>query len=54
MWQDLKIVGRAGWDARPAKLVEPMKNPVPFVVIHHSYRPAACNTTAYVNNTHIH
>ncbi|XP_050292975.1 peptidoglycan-recognition protein LB-like isoform X2 [Anthonomus grandis grandis] len=37
-----EIVPRDGWGARPPTKVEPMQNPVPFVVIHHSYIPAAC------------
>ncbi|CAH1099443.1 unnamed protein product [Psylliodes chrysocephalus] len=36
------IVSREGWNARPPKYIEKMQNPVPFVVIHHSYIPAAC------------
>lgn len=36
---------RDAWGARPPKLVEPMHNPVPYVVIHHSYIPPACNST---------
>ncbi|XP_044763069.1 peptidoglycan-recognition protein LB isoform X2 [Coccinella septempunctata] len=41
---DLDIVTREEWHARPPKLVEPMPNPVPYVIIHHSYQPAACHT----------
>ncbi|XP_044737980.1 peptidoglycan-recognition protein LB-like isoform X3 [Chrysoperla carnea] len=41
---DLEIVSRRGWEAKPPKLVEPMPNPVPYVIIHHSYIPAACYT----------
>ncbi|CAH1129759.1 unnamed protein product [Ceutorhynchus assimilis] len=39
-----EIVSREGWGARPPTAVEKMANPVPFVVIHHSYIPAACYT----------
>lgn len=42
---DLVVVSRDEWGARPPKLVEHMPNPVPFVVIHHSYIPSACSTT---------
>ncbi|XP_045468915.1 peptidoglycan-recognition protein LB isoform X3 [Harmonia axyridis] len=41
---NLDIVTRDEWQARPPKLVEPMPNPVPYVIIHHSYQPAACYT----------
>ncbi|RZC34861.1 Amidase 2 domain containing protein [Asbolus verrucosus] len=41
---ELVIVSREGWHARPPTLVEPMANPVPYVVIHHSYIPGACAT----------
>ncbi|KAL3272274.1 hypothetical protein HHI36_022754 [Cryptolaemus montrouzieri] len=41
---DLVIVSREEWQARPPKLVEPMPNPVPYVIIHHSYIPGACVT----------
>jgi len=39
-----EIVTRDEWGARPPTAVENMTNPVPFVVIHHSYIPAACET----------
>ncbi|XP_019876965.1 peptidoglycan-recognition protein LB [Aethina tumida] len=42
---DIEIVTRDQWGARPPRMVEPMANPVPYVVIHHSYIPAACNTS---------
>lgn len=42
--QDPEIVTRDEWGARPPTLVENMTNPVPYVVIHHSYIPAACYT----------
>ncbi|KAK9876301.1 hypothetical protein WA026_012599 [Henosepilachna vigintioctopunctata] len=41
---DLLIVSRDDWNAKPPTLVEPMANPVPYVIIHHSYQPGACNT----------
>lgn len=43
--REFVLVSREEWNARPPKLVEPMPNPVPYVIIHHSYIPAACNTT---------
>ncbi|KAJ8958409.1 hypothetical protein NQ318_002191 [Aromia moschata] len=42
---DPVIVSRSEWNAKPAKAVEEMTNPVPYVVIHHSYTPLACNTS---------
>lgn len=42
---DFELVSREEWGARPPILVENMTNPVDFVIIHHSYIPAACNTT---------
>lgn len=41
---NLTIVSRAEWCALPPKATEEMTNPVPFVVIHHSASPPACNT----------
>lgn len=41
---NIEIVSRSDWNAKPPKAVENMTNPVPFVVIHHSYIPAACET----------
>ncbi|KAJ8972445.1 hypothetical protein NQ314_000178 [Rhamnusium bicolor] len=41
---DPVIVPRSGWNARPPKGIDEMINPVPYVVIHHSHFPAACNT----------
>lgn len=40
------IVERSGWGANPPKLVEHMNTPVPYVIIHHSYTPRACQTSA--------
>jgi N-acetylmuramoyl-L-alanine amidase len=40
--QDPEIVTRDEWGARPPTQVENMTNPVSYVVIHHSYIPAAC------------
>ncbi|CAH0549450.1 unnamed protein product [Brassicogethes aeneus] len=42
---DVDIVPRDAWGARPPYMIEAMANPVPYVVIHHSYIPPACNTT---------
>ncbi|KFB43563.1 AGAP001212-PB-like protein [Anopheles sinensis] len=35
-------VSRDVWNAQPAKLVEHFAGPIPYVIIHHSYIPAAC------------
>lgn len=40
-----EIISRKGWEAKPPKLVENVTEPVPYVVIHHTYIPAVCNTT---------
>ncbi|XP_063926509.1 peptidoglycan-recognition protein LB isoform X2 [Zophobas morio] len=42
---ELVLKSRADWKARPPTLVEPMTNPVPYVIIHHSYIPPACSST---------
>ncbi|KAJ8978349.1 hypothetical protein NQ317_002658 [Molorchus minor] len=42
---DPTIIPRSGWAAKPPKEIQPMTNPVPYVVIHHSHEPAACNTS---------
>lgn len=39
------VVSRREWGALPAKLVESIDGPVPYVIIHHSYIPPACWTT---------
>ncbi|KAL5273969.1 PGRPLB family protein [Megaselia abdita] len=46
MFQQLsgEIVTRKEWGAREPKLIEKFKGPAPYVVIHHSYIPAACYT----------
>ncbi|XP_047032979.1 peptidoglycan-recognition protein LB-like isoform X1 [Helicoverpa zea] len=36
------FVTREQWQARPPVKKTPLQTPVPFVVIHHSYIPAAC------------
>nr|XP_013189609.1 unnamed protein product [Amyelois transitella] len=36
---------KADWGALPATDVYPLKTPVPYVVIHHTYIPGACNST---------
>ncbi|XP_077295630.1 peptidoglycan-recognition protein LB-like [Arctopsyche grandis] len=41
----LKIISREEWGARDAKHITNMSNPVPYVIIHHSYIPGACNDT---------
>ncbi|XP_044737984.1 peptidoglycan-recognition protein LB-like isoform X2 [Chrysoperla carnea] len=42
----MDLVSREEWHAKPPKEVTPMKNPVPYVIIHHSETPKACNTEA--------
>ncbi|XP_056647901.1 peptidoglycan-recognition protein LB-like isoform X1 [Diorhabda sublineata] len=39
---DPTIVTREEWQAKPPKYTNAMINPVPYVVIHHSYQPPAC------------
>nr|QBC16601.1 peptidoglycan recognition protein LBi [Sitophilus zeamais] len=41
---DPEIVTRDEWGAKPPTGVENLTLPVPYVVIHHSYIPAACST----------
>lgn len=41
----LEIVKRADWGAKPAKIIEYIGKPVPYVIIHHSHEPAACYTS---------
>lgn len=38
----LSLATREDWDAKPPKLVEKFAGPIPYVIIHHSYEPAAC------------
>ncbi|KAM7363104.1 peptidoglycan recognition protein LB isoform 2-T2 [Cochliomyia hominivorax] len=40
------MVTRKEWGARTPTLVEQFSGPIPFVIIHHSYQPAACYTPA--------
>ncbi|XP_063833118.1 peptidoglycan-recognition protein LB-like [Ostrinia nubilalis] len=40
-----KLYKRQEWGAEPATKIVPLNTPVPYVVIHHTYIPAACNTT---------
>ncbi|KAG5671295.1 hypothetical protein PVAND_001500 [Polypedilum vanderplanki] len=37
---NISFVGRNEWGARDPKLVEKFSGQIPFVIIHHSYRPA--------------
>ncbi|XP_052870252.1 peptidoglycan-recognition protein LB [Anopheles cruzii] len=37
-------VSRSFWDAKPPKLIERFAGPIPYVIIHHSYQPAACHS----------
>lgn len=39
------IVRRDEWGARAAKQIDRIDGPVPYVIIHHSYLPAACWTS---------
>nr|BAF74637.1 peptidoglycan recognition protein-D [Samia ricini] len=41
---DFPFVSRSQWSARQPNQTLPLKTPVPYVVIHHSYIPAACHT----------
>lgn len=41
---------RETWDAKPPKSVEKFAGPIPYVIIHHSYEPGACTTTAECRN----
>ncbi|KAK9695861.1 N-acetylmuramoyl-L-alanine amidase [Popillia japonica] len=43
---EINIVPRESWHARPAIEIKSMPNPVPYVIIHHSYIPPACHTTS--------
>uniref|UniRef100_A0A182NQS9 Peptidoglycan-recognition protein n=1 Tax=Anopheles dirus TaxID=7168 RepID=A0A182NQS9_9DIPT len=38
----LPYVTRDVWSAQPPKLIEHFAGPIPYVIIHHSYIPAAC------------
>ncbi|KAF5281860.1 hypothetical protein FQR65_LT14504 [Abscondita terminalis] len=42
---NFELVSRQEWLARPPKSPTAMSNPVPHVIIHHTYQPGACNTT---------
>ncbi|XP_028893682.2 peptidoglycan-recognition protein LB-like [Zeugodacus cucurbitae] len=39
-----RLIGRSGWCARPPKDREVFVGPAPFVIIHHSYKPAVAQT----------
>jgi hypothetical protein len=42
----LDIVTRAEWGAKPAKQRDSITSlPVPFVILHHTYRPRGCNSS---------
>nr|QFQ66864.1 peptigosaccharide recognition protein lb [Protaetia brevitarsis] len=43
---DLQIVSKEEWGAMKPVEIDPMPNPVPYVIIHHSYIPPACNTSS--------
>ncbi|KPJ21354.1 Peptidoglycan-recognition protein LB [Papilio machaon] len=36
---------RSDWGSKPASSVRPLTLPVPYVIIHHSYTPPACQTS---------
>ncbi|KPI98915.1 Peptidoglycan-recognition protein LB [Papilio xuthus] len=36
---------RSDWGSKPATSVRPLTLPVPYVIIHHSYTPPACQTS---------
>ncbi|XP_026850855.1 peptidoglycan-recognition protein LB isoform X3 [Drosophila persimilis] len=40
-----RLLSRADWGARMPKSVEHFEGPAPYVIIHHSYMPAACFST---------
>lgn len=39
------LVPRQEWGAREPRLIEKFQGPSPFVIIHHSYIPPACNSS---------
>ncbi|XP_034665303.1 peptidoglycan-recognition protein LB isoform X1 [Drosophila subobscura] len=41
-----RLLSRADWGARVPKSVDYFEGPAPYVIIHHSYMPAACFSTA--------
>ncbi|XP_028035322.1 peptidoglycan-recognition protein LB-like [Bombyx mandarina] len=41
---DFRYVTRAEWQAKTPVQTTPLKTPVPYVVIHHTYIPGACHT----------
>lgn len=40
----LHIVNRTEWGANPPKEVDHFSGPAPYVIVHHSYIPAACDS----------
>lgn len=40
-----EIVSRAEWGAKEPKEINYINQTVPFVIIHHSYLPAYCNSS---------
>ncbi|XP_038213944.1 peptidoglycan-recognition protein LB-like [Zerene cesonia] len=42
--QRYKYYSRSDWEALPVSYVTPLSTPVPYVVIHHTYKPDACTT----------
>lgn len=42
---NITINSRESWNASESKLIERFNGPIPFVIIHHSYIPAACETS---------
>ncbi|XP_041972286.1 peptidoglycan-recognition protein LF-like [Aricia agestis] len=43
--QSYKLYSRADWGAKLSTDERPLKTPVPYVIIHHTAIPLACNTT---------
>lgn len=41
----LSYISRSGWNAAIPTLVERFYGPAPYVIIHHSYLPGACETS---------
>lgn len=39
------LYSRGDWGGVTPTHIEPLRTPVPYVIIHHTYIPAACNTT---------
>lgn len=42
---NFELVTREEWGARPPTDVQNMQDPVPYVIIHHTYQPPACSSS---------